>query len=333
MNEKKVSIIVPIYNQESILSECLGNLVHQTLSDIEIILVNDASTDNSLGIMHSCQAQFPELIRIIDSKDNLGPGGARNLGIEAASGKYIGFVDSDDLALPTMYETLFSMGESTGYDVIDCGYYSQNKDLAILHTPDDCCGILDDSKRRELIAGGGYVFSKLYRKNLFADTNLRFRKNVILEDADFMSYLYATISSIGSIKEILYFYRDTPASASKILQTDKYYTNIYEAITHIYQKLHPLPNYEEIRPAVEYELLQMYSYGINICLKAYQENASSDILQLLENLSRLKASTVSGNYENSYVKGKLSPLDISIMKLNDLSPQELLKQFSSCPQL
>ena len=113
----------------------------------------------------------------------------------------------------------------------------------------------------------------------------------------------------------------------------KYYTNIYEAITHIYQKLHPLPNYEEIRPAVEYELLQMYSYGINICLKAYQKNASSDILKLLESLSRLKASTVSGNYENSYIKEKLSPLDISIMKLNDLSPQELLKQFSPYSQL
>ena len=328
MNEKKVSIIVPIYNQESILSECLGNLVHQTLSDIEIILINDASTDASLQIMQSCQAQFPELIRIIDSKENLGPGGARNLGIEAASVKYIGFVDSDDLALPTMYEKLFCMAKSTGYDVIDCGYYSQNKDLAILHTSDDCCGILDAPKRRELIVGGGYVFSKLYRKNLFADTNLRFRKNVTLEDADFISYLYATISSIGSIKEILYFYRDTPASASKILQTNKYYKNIYEAMTHIFQKLHRLSNYEEIRPAVEYELLQMYSYGISICLKEYQENMSFDVLKLLENLSRLKASIVSGSYENAYVKEKLSPLDISIMMLNDLNPQELLKQFS-----
>lgn len=328
MSKINVSIIVPVYNQESILNECLGNLVHQTLSDIEIILVNDASTDGSLRIMQSCKAQFPDLIKIIDSGENLGPGGARNLGIEAASGKYIGFVDSDDLASPKMYELLFSMAEETGYDVIDCGYYSQNKDLAILHTPDYCCGILDDSKRRELIAGGGYVFSKLYRKDLFTDANLRFRKNVILEDADFMSYLYATISSVGSVKEILYFYRDTPSSASKILQIDKYYANIYEAITHIYQKLHSLSNYERIRTAAEYELLQMYSYGINICLKAYQENTSPAILKLLENLSQLKASTVSGGYENPYVKEKISPLDISIMKLNDLSPQELLKQFS-----
>lgn len=327
MNKTKISIIVPIYNQASILHECLGSLVHQTLPDIEILLINDASTDNSLEIIKSCRTQFPNIVRIINSPINLGPGGARNLGIESASGKYIGFVDSDDIILPDMYEKLYSVAESTGYDVIDCGYFSQNKDLAILHTPDSCCGFLDNSKRCELIVGGGYVFSKLYRRDLFNDINLRFAKNVILEDADFISYLYSTITSIGNLKEILYIYRDIPSSASKVLENDKYYTNISEAIRRIYQKIHTLPNYKEIRPAIEYELLQMYSYGINSCLKSYQAQNSYHILKMLQNLCHLKKSTVYGDYNNLYVKEKLSSLDISIMKLNDLSPQELLKQF------
>lgn len=328
MNKTKISIIVPIYNQASILHECLGSLIQQTLPDIEILLINDASTDNSLEIIKSCQAQFPNIVRVINSPINLGPGGARNLGIESASGKYIGFVDSDDIVLPNMYEKLYFTAELTGYDVIDCGYFSQNKDLAILHTPDSCCGILDNSKRCELIVGGGYVFSKLYRRDLFTDTNLRFAPNVILEDADFIGYLYSTITSIGNLKEILYIYRDTPASASKILAPDKYYANIFEAIKRIYRKLHTLPNYKQIRPAVEYELLQMYSYGINSCLKSYQAHDSYNILKMLQDLSDLKKSTVCGDYNNLYIKEKLSPLDISIMKLNDLSPQELLKQFS-----
>lgn len=323
--QKTVSVIVPIYNQSHILAECLGNLVHQTLHNIEIILVNDASTDNSFTIMQQCQSQFPEIVHVIDSSQNQGPGGARNLGIEAASGQYIGFVDSDDLPDPSMYEKLYQTAKETGYDIIDCGYYGQQKDLAIVHTADTCTGLLDDKKRMELIVSGGYVFSKLYRKELFKDMGLRFRTNVILEDSDFLTYLYATAKSIGNIKEILYYYRDQPHSASKILQTNKYYSNIFEAMKAIYQKVCYLANYPMIQPAVEYELLQMYSYGINICLKAFLNHEKQNYVQMLDNLSRLKKNIVQDGYNNSYVQAKIAPLDIEIMQLNDTDPIMLLK--------
>lgn len=140
--QKTVSVIVPVYNRSHILAECLGNLVHQTLHHIEIIVVNDASTDNSLSIMRQCESQFPDILHIIDSQQNLGPGGARNLGIEAATGEYIGFTDSNDLPAPSMYEKLYLAAVNTGYDVIDCGYYCQENDLAIVHTADSCTGIL-----------------------------------------------------------------------------------------------------------------------------------------------------------------------------------------------
>lgn len=322
--KKTVSVIVPVYNQSGILAECLGNLVHQTLQHMEIILVNDASTDTSLSVMHQCESQFPDMIRIIDSPQNLGPGGARNLGIEAAAGEYIGFADSDDLPDPSMYEKLYLTAVKTGYDIIDCGYYCQEKDLAIVHTPDSCTGILDNTQRAELIVSGGYVFSKLYHKKLFKDTNLRFRKNVILEDADFLTYLYATAKSIGNVKEVLYFYRNQPDSASKILETEKYYYNIYEAIKHIHKKTYDLPNYEAIRPAIEYEMLQMYSYGVNICLKAYLNNETHDFLNMLKNLADLKLETIKDGYENTYVQAKIEPVDIKIMKLNDTDPSKLL---------
>lgn len=325
-----VSIIVPVYNQSHILAECLGNLVHQTLKHIEIIIVNDASTDHSLSIMRQCEAQFPDIVRVIDSAQNLGPGGARNLGIEAAAGEYIGFVDSDDLADPTMYEKLYTAAIKSGYDIIDCGYHCEEKDLSIVHTSDACTGILDNKKRMELIVSGGYVFSKLYRKELFKDKMLRFRTNVILEDSDFITYLYATAKSIGNVKELLYLYRSYPDSASKIIQTEKYYFNIYEAIKHIYKKTCGLPNYHGIQPAVEYEILQMYSYGINICLRAYLNHENHDLLSMLNRLSHLKRDTIQGGYENPYVQAKIAPLDIQIMQLNDTDPANLLR---SIPQL
>lgn len=328
----EISIIVPVYNRSKILAECLGNLVHQTLipvTPIEIIVVNDASTDDSLSIMHECKSQFPELIQVIDSPENMGPGGARNLGIEAASGQYIGFVDSDDLADPTMYEKLYTAAMETGYDIIDCGYYRQENDLAIIHTADKQTGILDDEKRMELIVSGGYLFSKIYRKELFQDPNLRFRTNVILEDADFLTYLFATAASIGNVKEILYYYRNQPDSASKVIQTDKYYFNIYHAMKIIYEKTYRLPNYHTIQPAIEYELLQMYSYGINVCIKAYLNHESLNLIQMLSDLADLKKKTVRGGYHNTYVQAKISSLDIQIMQLNDQNPLQLLHSVQS----
>ncbi len=322
---KTVSVVVPVYNRSHILPECLENLVNQTLQNIEIILVNDASTDNTLSVIKQYEARYPEQIRAINSLQNMGPGGARNLGIESAAGEFIGFTDSDDIADTTMYEKLYQTALASGYDIIDCGYYCQEKDLAILHTPDSCTGVLNDEKRKELIVSGGYIFSKLYRKEIFENPNLRFRQNVILEDADFLTYLYATANSIGNLKEILYFYRNEPNSASKILDTNKYYHNIYEAILHIHRKTCSLANYHYIQPAIEYELVQMYSYGVNICLRAYKNHEQLDVIALLRQLAHLKSKVVENSYENPYVQNKITPLDIGIMQLNDLSPEELIK--------
>ena len=105
---KKVSIIVPAYNSHDTLARCLGSLVNQTLSDIEIIVINDASTDDTWEIMKRCEAQFPDKVMIIDGGINRGSGGARNQGFDMASGEYIGLVDSDDYVHPEMYERLYN---------------------------------------------------------------------------------------------------------------------------------------------------------------------------------------------------------------------------------
>ena len=319
-----VSIIVPVYNAERYLTECLGNIVNQTLQNIEVILVNDASTDGSLSLMRECEHQYPAKVRVIDSKENLGAGGARNLGIKMARGEYIGFADSDDMVDVTMYEKLYAKAKEGNYDVVDCGYYRQSQDLAMLHVSDELSGILNGKKRKELIAGGGYIVSKIFRRELFADSRLRFRKNAILEDADFITYVYGMICSIGNVKEVLYFYRDNQSSSSNVKKADRYYENIYNAMKAIFEKTVLLPNYEEIREAVEYEVLQMYSYGVNMCLKAYLEHDEEEWEEKLVRIAGLKKNIVKGNYENPYVTAKINAMDIAIMQLNDKNPKELL---------
>ena len=102
----KISIIIPVYNCEKYLNQCINSICSQTLEDIEIILINDALTDNSLEILKFYEKQ-DKRIKVINLKDNYGPGKVRNIGLKHANGKYIGFVDSDDYILPDMYSDLY----------------------------------------------------------------------------------------------------------------------------------------------------------------------------------------------------------------------------------
>ena len=118
---KKVSIIVPIYNVEKYLSKCLDSLVNQTLADIEIIIVNDGSPDNSYKIVKDYLKKYPDKIKYYE-KSNGGQGSARNLGLTKATGEYVGYVDSDDYVNLTMYEKMYQKAKKTDADIVMCAH-------------------------------------------------------------------------------------------------------------------------------------------------------------------------------------------------------------------
>ena len=117
----KVSIVIPVYNVEKYLRQCLDSVVNQTLQDIEIICVNDGSKDSSLQIMHEYQAKDPR-IKIID-KENSGYGASMNRGFDAATGEYLGIVESDDYAEPDMFEKLYAVAKADDLDVVKSGFF------------------------------------------------------------------------------------------------------------------------------------------------------------------------------------------------------------------
>lgn len=262
----KVSVIVPAYNAEKTLAACLGNLVHQTLPDMEIILVNDCSTDSTQSIMMDCESQFPEKIIVVNSDKNRGAGGARNVGLCYASGEYIGFVDSDDIVVPEMYEKLYRKAIEGDYDIVDCGYYNEATDSAIVHTSDDLTGILNDRKRSELIASGGYFWSRIFRKTFFDELGICFRENCILEDCETLMLTFAKARSIGNVKEILYCYKNYDTSISKCVNAASYFRNATSAIEAIYNTLSVLPDYSGIQKAAEYSIVNLCALSVNVCL-------------------------------------------------------------------
>ncbi len=121
----KVSVIVPVYNVEKYLEECIESLINQTLTDIEIICINDGSTDNSLKILEELQKK-DNRIKIINQK-NSGVSSARNNGIENATGEYIGFVDSDDWIDSDYYEKLYNTAKKYNSDIAAGDMYRRNK--------------------------------------------------------------------------------------------------------------------------------------------------------------------------------------------------------------
>ena len=118
MNERrpKVSVIMPMYNQEKYIAECLTSVIRQSLKDIEIIVVNDGSTDSSLKIVQKIKGDDPRVI-IIDKK-NSGYGHSLNVGVDAAKGEYIGIVETDDYILPEMYETLYRVARAKNAEIV-----------------------------------------------------------------------------------------------------------------------------------------------------------------------------------------------------------------------
>ena len=116
-----LSIVVPIYNSSETIEECVASLVSQTIDDLEILLIDDGSTDDSL---EKCKklASKDNRIRVF-TKENAGQGIARNYGLDLATGEFIAFVDSDDTCTKAMYETLLSRARDSGSDVVVGGYY------------------------------------------------------------------------------------------------------------------------------------------------------------------------------------------------------------------
>lgn len=117
----KVSVIIPVYNTEKYISQCLDSVCRQTLKDIEIICINDCSADSSFKIVQDF-AQKDSRIRLIDFPENKGAAAARNAGIEAATGEYVGFVDSDDFVDLDFYEKLYVKAKETGADAAKGNY-------------------------------------------------------------------------------------------------------------------------------------------------------------------------------------------------------------------
>lgn len=204
---KSVSVIVPVYNMESYLERCMDSLVNQTLKDIEIIVINDGSVDNSLKILNKYKKKYPEKVQIINQQ-NAGISVARNNGLKLATGKYVGFVDSDDFVDLNMFKHLYDECNKTDADIMVCNYKkyytdTEKYDLVDVVKNIHCNNLYEEPS---LINSIYYApWNKLYKRSLFDD--ILFPVNKKYEDINAILKVFLKAKNIGKLDEYLYFYR------------------------------------------------------------------------------------------------------------------------------
>ena len=232
----KVSVIIPVYNVEKYLRQCLDSVVNQTLKDIEIICVNDGSPDNSLAILEE-YAQNDNRIKIIN-KSNGGISSARNAGLKIAQGEFIGFVDSDDYIALNYYESLYNRAKVTCSDIVVAEYIYRfnNKKKKIFLKVDK--NIVTTSVKEKFeclyLPDFCYVCNKIYKRDFL---KVMFIEGVTYEDIYFASNVLAQAGRMAVAENIAYFYRN---NADSIVNDTSSLNNYFyhRAMAYFYQFLH-----------------------------------------------------------------------------------------------
>jgi len=209
----KVSVIIPVYNVEKYIERNLESLLNQTLDDIEIIYINDCSTDESLSILKRYEEKY-ENITVIDLEKNSGAAVARNKGLDVAKGEYIGFVDPDDDVDLNYYEELYKKAKAENADIVKCKRKNINLDGQITYN-----NINDVIKEK-----GKYYFTyewttAIYKSSLIFDNNIRFPEECIkAQDIVFLNRVICVSNKVSLIDNVYYNYykRQGSLNSSKI---------------------------------------------------------------------------------------------------------------------
>lgn len=200
---KKVSIIVPVYGVEKYIDKCLDSLVKQSLKEIEVIVVNDGTKDNSQKIIDKYVKKYPDKIKSF-IKENGGQGSARNYGLEKVSGEYIGYVDSDDFIEKDMYKKLYNKAKEKDYDIVVCGNYNvsedyQNKNVDVFINN-------YNTDLENIFFGKMAVWNKIYKRDILIKNKLEFKEKVWYEDLAFTLKAIMNSNTFAFIDEPLYDY-------------------------------------------------------------------------------------------------------------------------------
>ncbi|WP_337942514.1 glycosyltransferase [Parabacteroides sp.] len=289
----RVSVILPIYKVEKYLDRCMHSLLNQTLKDIEIIMVDDGSPDNS-PTMCDQYAKEDSRVKVIH-KQNAGLGFARNSGLEIATGDYIAFVDSDDFVSVTAFEILLKVALEENADYVMCGYKSVRNNICVSEHKDvnqkmvmevpDCYNVLRgmigiDPDSEYSYRHNYSVWHGIYKSTLFTEGGIRFcsERDLISEDLIFHLSLIPLCRKIVIIPDLLYNYCLNDNSL-----TTTYRKGRFEAVLKLWKVsvgMVASTSLEDMKIRLDYLLLDVTLSAISYEVR-YNKNNALDVLKTI----------------------------------------------------
>lgn len=241
----KVSIIVPVYNAEKYLYKCFDSLVNQTLQEIEILAVNDGSTDNSSAILKEYARNYPGKVRVFH-KENGGQASARNLALRNAVGEYVGFVDADDYADVQMFELLYRKAIQSRADLTVCDHYMvENEKAEYIRFP-------EYEKPRAMLKGVLVSpWNKLLKREVLQNSGVIFPEGYIYEDTAWFAELIPFIRSMAYVRKPL-LYHIVQENSTMTAAQGKRTAQIFPVMNGVIDFYKEKGLYEEYREELEY---------------------------------------------------------------------------------
>ncbi len=240
----KVSIIVPFYNVENYIETCLESLVNQTLEDIEIILVNDGSKDNSEKIAQKFIQNYPNKIVYL-KKENGGLSDARNYAIPKAKGEYIAFIDSDDYVEINMYEEMYKKAKEENLDYVECNFLWEYPDKVL-----ESKGTQYKDKKEMFIKARVVAWNKLIKKEIVQKNKIEFPKGYRYEDVEFFYKLLPYINNYGIVEKPFIHYIQRENSISNVQNSKT--KDIINVLGHVIEYYKQNNLFAEYKEEIEY---------------------------------------------------------------------------------
>ena len=235
----KVSVIVPVYNVEKYIEKCLDTLVIQTLEDIEIILVNDGSTDSSKEKIQAYINQYSNIKYL--EKENGGLSSARNFGMKYASGEYIAFLDSDDYVEKNMYEDMYTVAKQNDSDMVECDFIWEYPNKRKMDK-----GIIYNNKKEAIEKARVVAWNKLIKREILEKEKIIFPEGLRYEDVEFFYKLVPYLNKISFVKKYLVHYvqREDSIANTQDIRTKEIF-NVLDNVLLYYRKEEIYDNYKE----------------------------------------------------------------------------------------
>ncbi len=322
-----LSVIVPVYNMamDGNLEYCISSLVRQTLQSMEIIAVDDASTDDSLKILREFEKKYPGRVKAVASPENRRQGGARNLGLQEAQGRYIGFMDADDWVVEDLYERMVELAKRTGADVVGTDMSRVYEDTMIPAQREACnflsqTGILDHETRKEYLLHPGPLGTKIYAREIFFAREFRFPEHMSFEDNATFVEIGMRMKHFEHIPEANVFYYQRGDSTTHTFDLKKCRDRM-ESMRIMLEYARENGALEEFREVIEYHFSNLFYRNT---LFSYMQSNIKKEMGFVRKLGEEMVSTFPYFRQNSYYIQNINNYEQRLINLHLKSTFEFM---------